>query len=835
MKLKRLLAGLLMTAILCTLTVIPAQAGQFSDVLDPNVARAADTLYALGIVDGSGSGTYYPDSHLTRVQFCKMAIEIMGNGGLAKAQMNRTIFSDVSGAHWGRGYVNLAATMVIDEATGARLMIGVGNGKFEPDRDITYQETVTLILRILGYGTEANSSWPASAIQEAAALGLDEGLDITAPAGPITRGQAALLFCRLLAVPAKGEEAPYAHNLGTLVEDAIVLSTNATINGKSGWIVTTAGGPYRPAGQADETLIGQRGDVLLDKDGRFITLLSDNSQCVTVTVSRVLGNYIQTTAGARYTFEDSTPVYAGTSGEISTYRESLPGILPGDVVTIYLDEGKVIGMFRSVTTAESGFLVAKEEVSAAALSSLTGGDRDYTIRKNGSTISMSEIKAYDVLTYDAVSKVLHVCDTRISCVYENAYPSPGAPSQITVLGGNPFDVMAGAMSSISRFSVGESFTLLFTSDGRVAGALSRGVSGNAIGVVSGGKLTVIGINRTLDLSKAYNAAGMDGQLVSVSGSRGQIELSRTSLSNGAGSFEKSSMRLGRLSVSDSVQIYEQGVNGLAPVTLTALSSSVPASKIRGYHTDSSGNVDLIVLGNYTGDSDTYGLIEETSKIVEVPVKGTAVYVDGIRYSQDPDGNILDMNGNILFDKNAVIVQDGYVWSADGYLLDEKGNRLDADWNKLDWAGNIIMEKKRIPQLKFTTSEKSTIYDVEEGTYIPHCFGTVRVYVDYETGEEFAYVNAALTAITNVRSADFYTVDGVTYVEARGQVYEVAADVLCYNSTASSGRWIWDEDAGDYVYVTENQWFASLLDARIFSAALTLYIDSVGQKVRVVSA
>ena len=36
-------------------------------------------------------------------------------GEEAKAQMTRTIFTDVASTHWGRGYVNLAATMVIDE------------------------------------------------------------------------------------------------------------------------------------------------------------------------------------------------------------------------------------------------------------------------------------------------------------------------------------------------------------------------------------------------------------------------------------------------------------------------------------------------------------------------------------------------------------------------------------------------------------------------------------------------------------------------------------------------------------------------------------------------
>ena len=131
MQWKRLLAALLACASLAVLA-LPASAGYFPDVTDPEMARAADTLYALGVVDGGDKGLFQPMDNLTRVQFCKMAIEIMGRGEEAKAQMNRTIFTDVASTHWGRGYVNLAATMVIDEENKTRLMLGTGNGKFEP-------------------------------------------------------------------------------------------------------------------------------------------------------------------------------------------------------------------------------------------------------------------------------------------------------------------------------------------------------------------------------------------------------------------------------------------------------------------------------------------------------------------------------------------------------------------------------------------------------------------------------------------------------------------------------------------------------------------------------
>lgn len=289
------------------------------------------------------------------------------------------------------------------------------------------------MLRILGYSAEANASWPTGAIRTATELGLDKGLNIAVPSAAVTRGQAAVLFSRMLAITPKGGEKPYAQALGTLVEDVIILSTNATINGQSGWVTTTQGGPYRPVGTVDSSLQGQRGDILLDKNGQFITLLTNNTDSVTTTITRVQGNYLHTANGSRYTFADDTPVYTGTNGQVSTYKEMLPSLLPGQAVTIYLDDGQVVGMFCARTATDSGFVVVEGRASAATFFSITGGETGYTIRKNGAAISLGDIQPYDVATYDPISKVLNICDTRLTCVYENASPSPLAPSLLSLI------------------------------------------------------------------------------------------------------------------------------------------------------------------------------------------------------------------------------------------------------------------------------------------------------------------------------------------------------------------------------------------------------------------
>ncbi|MDE6839390.1 MAG: S-layer homology domain-containing protein, partial [Oscillospiraceae bacterium] len=162
--------------------------GRFKDILDEKVSQAADVLYDLGVVNGTSPGLFTPEGRLTRAEMCKIAVEVLGLGDKVQGQMYRTIFTDVGGSHWARGYVNLAATTEITE--GSRLMLGLGNGTFGPELEVTYQETVTLVLRILGYGAEANQSWPYGAIETASQLGLDRALiKSSAPRSPLRRAE----------------------------------------------------------------------------------------------------------------------------------------------------------------------------------------------------------------------------------------------------------------------------------------------------------------------------------------------------------------------------------------------------------------------------------------------------------------------------------------------------------------------------------------------------------------------------------------------------------------------------------------------------------------------
>lgn len=117
---KRLAAALLTAALALSMIVVPASAapGSFTDVSDPNTAVNADILRLMGVVSGTGDNRFNPSGALTRAQFCTMVVTFLQRGDEAPRYGTRTIFSDVRSDHWARSYVNLAASISVTDSDG---------------------------------------------------------------------------------------------------------------------------------------------------------------------------------------------------------------------------------------------------------------------------------------------------------------------------------------------------------------------------------------------------------------------------------------------------------------------------------------------------------------------------------------------------------------------------------------------------------------------------------------------------------------------------------------------------------------------------------------------
>ena len=560
---KRVFSLLLALVLTLSAAAIPASAAEsFSDVTDKKTAQNVEVLRLLGVIEGNGAGQFNPSGLLTRAEFCKMVVVLMGKGSDAMRYKTVTIFPDVRATHWAAGYINLAVRQ-----SEPKLLAGLPDGTFQPDSYITYGQAVTILMRVLGFADkDSGGIWPDGYINLAKSTGVSAGVNLTGSAN-ITRAQAAQLFVN-------------------------VLSTGK--DGKG----------YEPAGctKGEEvTLVSMNGDKLRisgEKDPKTLVRPSSSSA-----LNGLKGHLLTNGYGKVMTFVPKTSSTTGAAVSNAAV------ILPADK-------------------------------STSGISALTDGRTDYTVYRNGVLSSVSALRKNDVVTYDAVSNTVYACDTRVTVYYESCEPSPSAPVSIKVLGGTLFDVLPTAQQSLSKFKPGKTMTILLTSDGTVAGAVENDYSarGNAIGIVSGGKVQLLCGSTTIDLSLTGMTVDskLDGKLVSISSSSKTSVGLYAKTGGVSGDLNVREGTLGSKKLASGVMIFDDGVlKNLSDLT----DVSVPQSRISYARTDGSGEGDLIALSSTSG-----GLYGRVSVYTETTPAGKDEGGNGTVPAETTTKISVDVNG-----------------------------------------------------------------------------------------------------------------------------------------------------------------------------------------------
>lgn len=534
---KRVFSLLLALVLTLSAAAIPASAaGSFSDVSDKKTAQNVEILKLLGVIEGNGAGQFNPYAQLTRAEFSKMVVMLIGKGNEAMRYRTVTIFPDVRASHWAAGYINLAVRQ-----TEPKLLAGTPDGTFQPERAITYGEAVTILMRVLGYADkDTGGVWPDSYIDLAKSAGVSNGVELAGNAA-ITRAQAAQLFVNVLYADTKDGK-------------------NYIDRGDKYTLVSVDGGT---------------GELrLIDEKGVIVTKTLENPSSASVLIG--LKGYL----------------VERTNGKVRTF-------LP--------ENGETVG------TISNAAVIVSADRSTVGFSDLADGRTDYRIYKDGREISASALKKYDVATYNASTNVINICDTRVSVYYEGCDPKPAEPTVITVLGGTRLNVLPSAQSSVAKFKPGQQMTILLTADGQVAGADDSGARGNAIGIVTDGKVQMLCGMTLIELVCKSETVTNGVVRISASG-KDKIYLSEASGGSVSGDLIVSERTIGSKKLADNAMIFENG-------KLVALSSftndRVAREQISYARTNASGEIDLVVINRSTGER--YGRVFWESAANQIPV------------------------------------------------------------------------------------------------------------------------------------------------------------------------------------------------------------------------
>lgn len=791
MRFKRLLSTALAAALTVGLLSLPASAASFNDLgSQPQVAEAAEFLRLMGVVNGVPGGGFNPDGTLSRAEFCAMAIRVLDRTDEEPAQRSRTIYLDVGPTFWATGYINLASIITLDGDGATPLVAGVGDGTFQPNRAITFGEAVTILCRILKYSgsdLSAGTAWYDGYLSAGAAAGLTSGLSLSGT-DVITRGQAAILFYNLYFSKSKGSDKIYliSDRGGSETDYSVLLDVDATADdGTTGAVKTTAG-TYKTDRSLDPALVGREGKALLSADEKLLVFVPrEGATQRVVNVTGTQATYLMASGGEKITVEPETVVYL--EGKATTWEaayQKIHSAAPVPVTFHYGANGKLSYLFFSSDTgdAASSTMVARSVPSGSNPFSVMAGGGAYTMYKNGMAATATDIRQYDVATFDPGTRVIQVSDLKLTGVYEDASPSPAAPITIKVMGKDDFKVLPSARDDLEAFRPGDQITLLLTTDNQVAGVVSADVVRNdpvGIASIDGSTATVTLLQGGLTVKgEVYSGAGSryNNQLVTVSGSAaGRLNLTAASGGVVKGDLDVASRKLAGADVTENVAIYDRVEGGIAvPLSYDDLTlTTIPRSKISFVSYDYAGRVDCLVLKDVTGDAYEYGYFYYERAKREPNYK----------YELDAEGNlvpVLDENGNHVI--------DGYTSTGSSTLCIRQGDTSGAD--------------SFTPKAIFNSSVR---HDAPGG-------------IAYNATGKIA-ATVTLQSLTGVNRSAFDP-DEMT-VTVAGVSYPVSNAVQCYNKSTKT-------------------WFSSGKEGmeaiRAYSDGLTLYYDrapSEGGKIRLI--
>lgn len=177
--------SLVMTLLLVFSMIVPTIAAPLEDVKDTKYEEAVARLNALGILTGYEDGTFKADKTITRAEFAAVSMRALGLDETAKSSKGATAFKDVAATHWASGYINLA--------TSKGVIKGYTDGTFKPEKEVSYAEAVTMLVRLLGYEPAVEkTNWPSNYLVKGAEIGVTGTLNFD-QSSPATRGDVAIL------------------------------------------------------------------------------------------------------------------------------------------------------------------------------------------------------------------------------------------------------------------------------------------------------------------------------------------------------------------------------------------------------------------------------------------------------------------------------------------------------------------------------------------------------------------------------------------------------------------------------------------------------------------
>ena len=621
----------LISAVLCiSMLMTGAVYAQYTDVDVQNEFKPAiDNLTVYGIMSGNGDGTFEPNGNVTRAQFAKIAVKLSGEDVL---MTNGGLFSDTPEGYWANGYIATAAKR--------GYIYGYPDGSFRPEENISFAQGITILLRVLGYGTaQLGNEYPGAYIKKADELGITNGIAFNAD-DILTRQLTAQLTDKSLMCDmytSSGKKSKLITKLDYSVSDeCIILGTGKTNSDILSDEVVTSIGTYKNKMSGIESFNTNTVKLVLNTDNEIINVVKTEKQSEQCTVDTINGNEMTyKIGGTSHTIymDDNAVIYYSLSK--STFKDIAENIESGMLFTIYNTDGKYDYGILNEKKLE-GPKVLYDKSSVSSLWSLNSSTR---IIRDGKEKSVDDLETYDVLYYDANLNTLYAYCDKKSGIYEEAYPTK-AQAKSVKLSGTVYELETKAAANVlagSDCEYNDYITLLLGKDGKVAAVVASGKTSTEYGVLlSCDKRTDEGTSKyyakvmTSDgniteyvTDKNYDS--LRGKVCSMTFSNGIMKPSVvSSTDNVRGPVDKELKTIDKKYLASNVKLidvtYVPELSDTASAEAYAIEfsdipqNSLSASDVLFTKTDKNGKITFIALNNVTNKGYKFGIVTDVKKL-----------------------------------------------------------------------------------------------------------------------------------------------------------------------------------------------------------------------------
>lgn len=589
-------------------------------------------LTELNIMKGDGNGNYRLDDAVSRAEFTKAAVASSSYKHMVAEGLKMSPFGDVPYTHWSAPYVKAGVS--------AGLVRGYLDAKFHPDDTVSFEEALTILLRVLGYADDDfGVSWPYGQLGLANDLKITKNVDAKI-GDALTRREVANLIYNTLGAKMKDSPNKLVSVLDCeVMEDVTIIASHNEDSSLAADKILTTAGTLEISDSFDFANVGRKGDIFVrngDDVAAFIPDGSDSGARDRCVVYSKLENAVIGYKDGAFTqidLTDGTVCYK--EGVRSTYAAVKNSLEMGDVLYVRYASGGTV----DYVTYEKGSMEGPVKVISSDWRNSFDTNSSTAIMRDGNKVSADEIQINDIIYYSGDLNMVLAYTNTVTGVYENAIPTKDAPSSV-IISGKAYSIEGvdafNALSSSGTFRYGDTITALLGRNGDIAGVVTGNSSASSVGYVIGtgkkdftnadGKtysswyIQLVSPDGIVNEYAAQNDySRYEGEVCKVGFKNGKVTVSKQTSGGVSGTVDASEYTIGGVKLSQNVKILDTVVTDLYdavmyknvyPQRLDGI--NIASSNVLYSEKNAAGEITAMILKNVTGDAHSYGAIVSRS-------------------------------------------------------------------------------------------------------------------------------------------------------------------------------------------------------------------------------